>query len=957
MHTARLLEAVHAMVQLDDLVRQADGEDNDSTDASNAMQSLPPTDDDWRAWCTTATASAPADGDLGGNISAINDENAPVVDVDRVVASLASDRLPLTDAVWQRWAAIDQDAWLAAVTALAQLVLHGTATKRRVSRDFSTHLSSARRVLARAAGTAIPLALAPSLWSRLPSTVPLTPLLMLLALDRAFDCVSPHPPTASDRSRIIAMLRLHTHPVPNHSTGADLATAITHSHAPWPLILARTASWLTSARAPSGLTALAAFYRAVPEPHIATALRAVFRTAISASADSDTAPTHAILAAGVLMLARVTRTEPAYAAWLAALIHRDAWSILIPHAPTARRALRVLESLVPLDRAQILRVHARALTAGTAATASRTSGVTHVRPGLRAYLNAVTDRVGAVPRDETVRAVAVVLAAYVPPRDPRAARAKSAAEVVKLGAGGTKDAAKRVPAKLAQFLMVRVKWVTTALLPALWRRAVEKGGEERVKVASLMADLVLCGKVPAAVFDQWVRVRDDDEEVGEDQGETAPGSQADRTPTPAGSDAMDVDGPVRIDALFVVPRIDLVVNREGVRVVADTTTAAPAVNAIVDTWRRLTAVLPVPMTTAQLAHLARQYYATVTTGASADLLVPVRVRALHSATVLPSLRTRADQLHPFVPPLAALLLAWSLVPLAPFPDPTEVFIQALFLATISSTTALPVLATLPPGLPTSPLAPTTWTLPAVHKLLALISRSSSPTTTAAARAIRAVTSTLPPPPVDDLVHWCTTLSPSSPVLLTPPIRVAASAADLVATCAARPRAAAWIAASLVPTVAVAEGPVRAALHACAGVRGRGARAARGEEEVEEEVDEAVAHLVRTSVRAKIIGVVAGVTLPCLWLGYTLGNRWSQAPPPGAPTAMIGTPATAAAAPSGSAAPGAADPVASMSFDECRTLFDETTSLHQRAVTERAAIAAKMHTVEARIRANGGAASS
>ncbi|KAJ3370202.1 hypothetical protein GGF31_004259 [Allomyces arbusculus] len=111
-------------------------------------------------------------------------------------------------------------------------------------------------------------------------------------------------------------------------------------------------------------------------------------------------------------------------------------------------------------------------------------------------------------------------------------------------------------------------------------------------------------------------------------------------------------------------------------------------------------------------------------------------------------------------------------------------------------------------------------------------------------------------------------------------------------------------------------------------------------------------MAQSSVRAKIIGVAAGVTLPCLWLGYTLGNRWSQAPPPGAPSAMIGTPAAAVAAPASSAAPGVADPVASMSIDECRALFDETTSLHQRAVTERAAIAAKMQTVEARIRANG-----
>ncbi|KNE72551.1 hypothetical protein AMAG_16994 [Allomyces macrogynus ATCC 38327] len=110
-------------------------------------------------------------------------------------------------------------------------------------------------------------------------------------------------------------------------------------------------------------------------------------------------------------------------------------------------------------------------------------------------------------------------------------------------------------------------------------------------------------------------------------------------------------------------------------------------------------------------------------------------------------------------------------------------------------------------------------------------------------------------------------------------------------------------------------------------------------------------MAQSSVRAKIIGVAAGVTLPCLWLGYTLGNRWSHAPPPGAPTAMIGTPATAAAASAGGAVPGVADPVASMSIDECRALFDETTSLHQRAVTERTAIAAKMATVEARIRAN------
>ncbi|KNE63278.1 hypothetical protein AMAG_18982 [Allomyces macrogynus ATCC 38327] len=116
-------------------------------------------------------------------------------------------------------------------------------------------------------------------------------------------------------------------------------------------------------------------------------------------------------------------------------------------------------------------------------------------------------------------------------------------------------------------------------------------------------------------------------------------------------------------------------------------------------------------------------------------------------------------------------------------------------------------------------------------------------------------------------------------------------------------------------------------------------------------------MAQSSVRAKIIGVAAGVTLPCLWLGYTLGNRWSQAPPPGTPTAMIGSPATAAAAPAGNPAPGAVDPVANMSIGECRVLYDETTSLHQRAVTERAAIAAKMQTVEARIRANGHGAGS
>ncbi|KAJ3370193.1 hypothetical protein GGF31_004250 [Allomyces arbusculus] len=854
-HTARLLDAVHVMVQLDDLLRQVDDGDGGGDTQSDAMRSLPATDDDWRAWCTTepSATSAPGRSD-----SVVNDESAALVppDVDRAVASLACDRLPLTDAVWQRWATIDQDAWLAAVTALAQLVVHGTATKRRVSRAFSTHLASARRVLARAAGASIPFALAPSLWPRLPSAVLLTPLLMLLALDRAFNCVASHPPTASDRSRIITMLRLHTQPIlaAASTTGTDLATAITSARdlataltsarAPWPVLLARTAYWLTSARAPSGLTALAAFYRSAPESHVATALRATFRTAISASADSDTAPTHPILAAGVLMLARCTRAEPAYAAWLAALVHRDAWSILIPHAPTARRALGVLESLVPWDRAQILRVHARALTVGSAATASRTSNVAHVRPALRGYLNAVTDRVGKVPPEDAVRLAGVVLSAYVPPRDSRAARATSAAEVGKLGAGGGgKDAAKRVPAKLAQFLMVRVKWVVTALLPALWRRAVEKGGEERMKVASLMADLVLCGKVPAAVFDQWVRVRDDDEEVGEDVGETVPGSQADRTPTPVGSDAMDVDGPVGVDAVFVVPRVDVVVDCKGVRVVADTTTAAPAVNAVVDTWRRVTAVSTAPMTTAQLAHLAHQFYTTVTTSASVDLLVPVHVRAPTPATVLPSLRTRANQLDPFVSPLTALVLAWSLAPLAPFPDPTEVFVQALFLTTITSTTSFPVLATLPCGLSTSPIAPNAWPLLALHKLLICVSRSgkSAPT---AARAIRAVTANLPPPTVDDAVFWCTTLSPS-PVLLMPPIRVAGSAADLVATCAGQPRAAAWIAASLVPTVAVTEGPVRAALNAVAGVCGRGPRAARPDEE---EVDDAVAHIVRTYAR-------------------------------------------------------------------------------------------------------------
>ncbi|KNE72542.1 hypothetical protein AMAG_16986 [Allomyces macrogynus ATCC 38327] len=846
-HTSRLLEAVHAMVQLDDLVRQSDGDDGDAQ--PDAMRSLPPTDDDWRAWCMSAP-SAPADGAPGGGDGVVNDSDAaPVVDVNRTMASLASDQLPLTDAVWQRWASIDQDAWLAAVTALAQLVMHGTATKRHVSRAFSTHLISARRALARAAGASIPLALAPSLWPRLPSAIPLTLLLILLALDRAFDCVASHPPTASDRSRIITMLRLHTQPTPTtaaSTTGTDLATGITRAHAPWPLILARTAHWLTSARAPSGLTTLATFYCAAPEPHVATALRTVFRTAISASADSDTAPIHPILAAGVLMLARVTRAEPAYAAWLAALVHRDAWSVLIPHAPTARRALKVLESLVPWDRAQILRVHARALTVGSAATASRTSNVAHVRPALRVYLNAITDRVGKVPPEDAVRVAGVVLGAYVPPRDPRAARARSAAEVGKLGAGGGKDAAKRVPAKLAQFLMVRVKWVITALLPALWRRAVEKGGEERVKVASLMADLVLCGKVPTAVFDQWVRVRDDDEEVGEEEGETAPGSQTDRTPTPVGSDAMDVDGPVGNDAVFVVPRIDLVVDREGVRVVADTTTAAPAVNAVADTWRRLTAVSTAPMTTTQLAHLARQFYETMTTGSCADVLVPVRVCASSTpVAVLPSLRARADQLNPFVPPLAALVLAWSLVPLAPFPDPTDVFMQALLLATISSTTAFPVLTTLPCGLTTSPIAPNAWPLPALHKLLASVSRSSG-NNTATARAIRAVTTNLPPPTVDDAVYWCTTSSPSSSVLLTPPIRVAGSAADLVATCVAQPHAAVWIAASLVPTVTVTEGPVRAALNAFAGRQERGSRAARSGEV--EEMDEAVAYIVRTHER-------------------------------------------------------------------------------------------------------------
>ncbi|KNE63277.1 hypothetical protein AMAG_18981 [Allomyces macrogynus ATCC 38327] len=174
-------------------------------------------------------------------------------------------------------------------------------------------------------------------------------------------------------------------------------------------------------------------------------------------------------------------------------------------------------------------------------------------------------------------------------------------------------------------------------------------------------------------------------------------------------------------------------------------------------------------------------------------------------------------LDPFVPPLAALVLAWSLVPLAPFPDPADVFMQALFLATISSTTSFSVLPTLPHGLSTSvPIAPHAWPLSAVHQLLALISSSSTTTTTTAAvRAIRAVTATLLPPTVDDLVHWCTTISPSSPVL-TPLIRVAASANDVVTACAARPSAAAWVAASLMPTVAVPEGPVHAAVNAACG---------------------------------------------------------------------------------------------------------------------------------------------
>ncbi|KNE63275.1 hypothetical protein AMAG_08417 [Allomyces macrogynus ATCC 38327] len=137
-----------------------------------------------------------------------------------------------------------------------------------------------------------------------------------------------------------------------------------------------------------------------------------------------------------------------------------------------------------------------------------------------------------------------------------------------------------------------------------------------------------------------------------------------------------------IDAVLVMPRIDLVEDREGVQVAANTTTAVPAVTAVADTWRQLAAISTAPMTTAQLSHLARQC-------SSADVLVPVHVRASTAVAVLPSLRARANQLDPFAPPLAALVLAWSLVPLAPFPDPADVF-----LATISSTASFPVLATL-----------------------------------------------------------------------------------------------------------------------------------------------------------------------------------------------------------------------------------------------------------------------